>query len=261
VKNGKIVISWQAPADNGGDAIISYKIYRGISSSNETYFLTLGNISSFTDTNLVNGQTYYYRITAVNAMGESPWSGEVIAMVYISENGNQTFTLIVILLFGAVIGVSGYIIHFSRKMKRLEGMIAKKSIGLPSKKAFKPLKIFSADLFEVEDQIKQLPIQEEEKELISSELHGIENEERIEVLNAVNPNLSESEAKTLWDSLMQRFNRLYKLENWAQALILLESLFELAEFLGDDSKFTDLSSKYDEIQEKYQKNFFENHSK
>ena len=233
IKNGKIVIFWHIPSDNGGDAIIGYKIYRGTSSGNETYFVTIDNISSFTDTNSVNGQTYYYRITAVNAMGESAWSGEVVAMVYISKNGNQLFNLIIIFLLGAVVlVVSGFIIHFNRKMKSLESKIVRKTIQPLDKTAAKPWKRLVPESFAVEDQLSQLPIPETEKEL----LYG---------------KISVSEAKTLWVSLMQRFNRLYKLEKWAQALILLETLFEIAAFLDDDdNKLNDLLGKYEEIQKK-----------
>jgi len=189
-------------------------------------------------------------------MGESSWSAEVIAMVYVSGNGDQTFNLIIILLFGRVIlGASGYLIHFSRKMKSLEASITKKSIKPLGKMKGKPWKLLTTELFEVEDQISQLPISEDEKELMRTELHGIEDEERPDVFNSISGNLSEREAKNLWDSLILRFNRLYKLENWAKALLLLENLFEIAEFLGDANKFNDLSGKYDAIQEKQQQNF------
>jgi hypothetical protein len=189
-------------------------------------------------------------------MGESSWSAEVVAMVYVSGNGDQTFNLIIILLFGAVmLGASSYIIHFSRKIKSIEAKIAKKSIEPGGKMAVKPRKLLTTDSFEVEDQISQLPLSEAEKELMRMELHGIEDEERPDVFQSVSGNLSESEAKDLWNSLMLRFNRLYKLEHWAQALLLLETLFEIAEFLGDANKFNGLSGKYDEIQEKQQQNF------
>jgi len=220
VKNGKLILSWQ-PSDNGGDSISNYKIYRGTSSGNETYFVTISNLTRFTDTNLVNGQPYYYRISAVNALGEGPWSAEVVAMVYVSQNENQTFYLIIILLFGAVaLGLSGYSLYLNRKVKSLELKLTKKSRRPLGKKALKPWEESTLDSVIMEKQLRKL---------------------------------SKSDAKYLFDSLMLRFNRLYKTGKWEAALVLLEQLSDLAEFLGDQKKVNDLALKYEEIQGKFQK--------
>jgi PKD repeat protein len=79
--NGKISLSWQAPSSNGGVNITSYKVYRGTTSGGETPLTSggcssLGAVLSCTDTGLTNGQTYYYKVTAVNALGEGPQSNE-----------------------------------------------------------------------------------------------------------------------------------------------------------------------------------------
>lgn len=186
VNNGKIVITWQAPVDNGGASIINYRIYRGISPGNETYYTTLSNNSSYTDTNLVNGQTYYYRISAVNAMGESPWSLEVVAMVSISENGDQTFNLIIILLFGAVgLGVSGYSIYFHMRSERIKKKITGQLNTPRGKTASKSWKLGSTESFKGENQRKQLPLSTDwnkvlsplEKEFAFALLNGISIEE------------------------------------------------------------------------------------
>ena len=82
--NGQIALSWNAPASNGGVAITSYKVYRGTSSGHETLLTTggcsgLGAVFSCTDTGLTNGQPYYYKVSAVNAIGEGPQSNEATA--------------------------------------------------------------------------------------------------------------------------------------------------------------------------------------
>jgi PKD repeat protein len=82
--NGQVSLSWQAPASNGGVNITSYKVYRGTSSGNETLLTTggcsgLGAVLSCTDTGLTNGQTYYYKVTAVNSIGEGAQSNEASA--------------------------------------------------------------------------------------------------------------------------------------------------------------------------------------
>ena len=76
--NASVSLSWRAPSD-GGSAITNYKLYRGTASGGETLFVTLANVASYTDTGLTNGTTYYYKVTAVNGVGESAASNEAPA--------------------------------------------------------------------------------------------------------------------------------------------------------------------------------------
>src|SRR5205807_1350133 len=75
----QISLSWQAPSSNGGSPITNYKIYRSTSSGNERLLTTIGNVTSYTDTGLTNGATYYYKVAAVNSIGISPQSSEASA--------------------------------------------------------------------------------------------------------------------------------------------------------------------------------------
>src|SRR5262249_35921386 len=77
--NGSVALAWSAPSSNGGSAITGYKVYRGLSSGGETLLTTLGNVSGWTDTGASNGTTYYYKVSAVNAAGESVASNELSA--------------------------------------------------------------------------------------------------------------------------------------------------------------------------------------
>jgi fibronectin type 3 domain-containing protein len=74
--NGSVALAWSAPGSNGGSAITGYKVYRGTTSGGETLLATLGNVTSWTDSNAANGTTYYYKVTAVNSVGESAGSNE-----------------------------------------------------------------------------------------------------------------------------------------------------------------------------------------
>ncbi|MCD6384021.1 MAG: fibronectin type III domain-containing protein, partial [Thermoplasmata archaeon] len=73
--------TWEAPWDDGGSLIVGYKIYRGTSSGNETYLTTVGAVLTYNDTRVTNGQTYYYRVSAVNEVGEGELSEEVSALL------------------------------------------------------------------------------------------------------------------------------------------------------------------------------------
>src|SRR5262249_27646524 len=82
--NGQVSLSWTAPADNGGVNISSYRVYRGTTSGGGTLVTTggcggLGAVTSCTDTGLTNGQKYFYKVSAVNAIGEGNKSTEASA--------------------------------------------------------------------------------------------------------------------------------------------------------------------------------------
>jgi peptidoglycan/xylan/chitin deacetylase (PgdA/CDA1 family) len=79
-RNALVSLAWSAP-DNDGSAITGYRVYKGASSGNETLYQTLGgNATGYNDTGVVNGQMYFYQVSAVNAIGEGPRSNEVVAM-------------------------------------------------------------------------------------------------------------------------------------------------------------------------------------
>jgi subtilisin family serine protease/fibronectin type 3 domain-containing protein len=77
--NGQVALSWTAPASNGGSAITGYKIYRGTSAGSETYTGTTVAGTTYTNTGLTNGTTYFFKVSALNAIGEGALSPETNA--------------------------------------------------------------------------------------------------------------------------------------------------------------------------------------
>ena len=71
-----IVLNWGAPVSDGGSVIVGYKLYRGTVSGGESLLASLGLVTSYTDDSVTWGVSYYYRVTAVNAAGESSFSNE-----------------------------------------------------------------------------------------------------------------------------------------------------------------------------------------
>src|SRR5713226_4212670 len=77
--NGSVSLSWTAPASNGGAAVTSYNVLRSTSSGAESS-LSNGVVgTTFTDSTVSNGTTYFYKVAAVNSVGPGPLSNEASA--------------------------------------------------------------------------------------------------------------------------------------------------------------------------------------
>jgi hypothetical protein len=78
--NGSVALSWSAPVLNGGSPVTGYKVYRGTSSGAETLLASpAGTGTAYSDATAVNGTTYFYKVSAVNAVGEGTLSNELSA--------------------------------------------------------------------------------------------------------------------------------------------------------------------------------------
>jgi fibronectin type 3 domain-containing protein len=73
-----IKLNWNVPLSDGNSTIIGYKIYRSLFSGNEIYLTQVAG-TTYNNTNLENGTTYFYRVAAVNALGTGSMSDEASA--------------------------------------------------------------------------------------------------------------------------------------------------------------------------------------
>lgn len=74
--DGQIRLDWRPPQDAAG-----YIVQRGGSAGGPYDEIGRAAVPRFTDTDLTNGDTWYYVVIAANAAGESPPSAEVAATV------------------------------------------------------------------------------------------------------------------------------------------------------------------------------------
>ena len=80
--NTQVTLTWTAPASDGGSPVSGYNVYQGTSPGGEAAApvnSSLATTTSYTVTGLTNGTTYYFTVTAVSAVGQSPPSAEASA--------------------------------------------------------------------------------------------------------------------------------------------------------------------------------------
>ena len=69
----RLTLNWPEP-DNGGSAVTAYKVYRAPAQSGPYTLLATVSVNNYTDSALQADN--WYRVTAVNAIGESPYCHE-----------------------------------------------------------------------------------------------------------------------------------------------------------------------------------------
>ena len=77
--NNAVTVAWSPPVSSGSSPISGYKVYRGLSAGTETLLTSAGLVTSYNDASALNGATYFYKVSAVNAVGESTLSNGLSA--------------------------------------------------------------------------------------------------------------------------------------------------------------------------------------
>jgi titin len=72
-----VALSWRAPASAGSSPVTSYRIYRGAYGAETFLIQTIGPVTTYNDTSGAPWTYYFYRVAAVNAAGQGPYSADV----------------------------------------------------------------------------------------------------------------------------------------------------------------------------------------
>ena len=110
--NAQVTLNW-----NAYTGATSYNIYRATTAGGEgsTPYQTGVATNSFVNTGLTNGTTYYYKVTAVTASGQSPQSNEQSAMPNVAPVaptlGGSASDKHAVLSWNAVAGATSYSIY------------------------------------------------------------------------------------------------------------------------------------------------------
>jgi hypothetical protein len=113
--NGQVVLSWSAPSADGGATVLHYSIYRSNTTANGTLIGTVdAPATSYTDTNVENGKTYYYWVSATNEIGSGALAGSVTGE---PKADDLTLIILVIVVVIAIVAVAGYVVLSRRGAK------------------------------------------------------------------------------------------------------------------------------------------------
>ena len=65
-----VQLSWKAPSFDGNSTVTGYSVYRGQVQGSEVLLKQVGNVTGLNDTNVTNDVKYFYKVTALNKIGE-----------------------------------------------------------------------------------------------------------------------------------------------------------------------------------------------
>ena len=101
--NGQLVLSWDAPGD-GGSLITGYIVYW--STDNVTFTaIGIGVVTSYTHEDLQDGITRYYKVSAVNEVGEGV-SSVVVSATTVAPDTGAGATVAVVIIVSVAAGIA-----------------------------------------------------------------------------------------------------------------------------------------------------------
>ncbi len=110
----RVTLTWSPPAESGSFAVIGYKIYRG-SPPDGLMYLTTVTATSYSDGGLINGQDYYYQVSAYSEAGEGPATDPVHAVPMPGGSSGFDTTLLIVLITVAVVAVAAAVVLMRRR--------------------------------------------------------------------------------------------------------------------------------------------------
>ena len=76
----EMTLTWNTPSSNGGSAITGYKVERSTDNNNWETLEEAHSATTYVDTSVEHGKTYYYRVSATNDDDETGLPSEVLTV-------------------------------------------------------------------------------------------------------------------------------------------------------------------------------------
>ncbi len=115
-------LSWSPPIDDGGSPVSAYRVHRIIGLYGSVIATVDSSVLEHNDSQVLEGYSYSYYVTAVNAAGEGNSSDVVTATVPRSPAGERSFQfvpfLLIILIAAGLLTRIAILIIAERETKR-----------------------------------------------------------------------------------------------------------------------------------------------
>lgn len=106
--DGKVSLTWTTPDEIGGSLITGYKVYRSTTENGTYDLITTVSVAAYDDTDVEEGLTYWYKVSAVNGAGEGVSCVAVSVVVPEEGSGDSTMLLLgaaVVIVLLVVVGL------------------------------------------------------------------------------------------------------------------------------------------------------------
>ena len=113
--NERVSLNWTAPANDGGSLITGYKVYRSISEAGTYSLIASPSGLIYNDTGLTNGHTYWYKVSAVNAIGVGSNCSAISTLVSQTTSPLGDSTMLIVVAVIAIAAVLAAIMFVMRK--------------------------------------------------------------------------------------------------------------------------------------------------
>ena len=86
-----VTLSWLFPENDGGAPVTLFRIYRAADKDSYSLIIGKSTLNHYVDSEITIGKTYYYTVTAVNSVGESEPSNQVVVTITQPNNEGTKF--------------------------------------------------------------------------------------------------------------------------------------------------------------------------
>ncbi len=104
------------------------------------------------------------------------------------------------------------------------------------------------NMFEISDQIDQLPLSQKEKQELMMELQGLPSQDRTLLLNAIIGSTPVHLAQSQLKTVLREIDTLETEERWSEVVPELEKAIALSELIVDEGLYNELVAKYEDLQ-------------